>query len=514
MAAATEEIKNLVVGLYEVGAVKFGEFKLKSGIMSPVYFDLRVTVSYPALLQQIAKQLWEISKDAQHDVLCGVPYTALPFATAMSIMNGKPMVVRRKEAKDYGTKKMVEGVFSRGCKCLVVEDVVTSGASVMETARSLREEGLDVIDAVVLLDREQGGPDRIKGEGVTLRSVCLRQRREGESDMDQVLTVSTFIAVLQEKNLLDEATSVAKMSYGERAGMADSNMAKELLTLMESKQTNLSVAADVNTCAEVLQLAEAVGPHICLFKTHVDVLADFSLAFTLELQKIADKHRFLIFEDRKFADIGNTVAMQYGGGVYRIADWSHITNAHTVPGPGIIDGLAQVGKPKGRGLLLLGQMSSSGTLADGEYTKKTVEMAVARRDFCIGFICTSRLSEDPSMIHMTPGVQLEEGTDSLGQRYLTPEVVIGERTSDVIIVGRGIYKASDPAAAALQYKQRGWAGRDEAKKGEGKGRRRSKSELGGGEEGDKVVRRSSKGCGVSRSTCLLTLKTAYTTRLA
>ena len=74
-------------------------------------------------------------------------------------------------------------------------------------------------------------------------------------------------------------------------------------------------------------------------------------------------------------------------------------------------------------------MSSSGTLAAGDYTKKTVEMAEARRDFCMGFICTSRLSQDPAMVHMTPGVQLEQGTDNLGQRYLTPEIVITERTS-------------------------------------------------------------------------------------
>jgi uridine monophosphate synthetase len=149
--------------------------------------------------------------------------------------------------------------------------------------------------------------------------------------------------------------------------------------------------------------------------------------------------------------------MQYAGGVYKIADWSHITNAHTVPGPGIIDGLAVAGLPKGRGLLLLGEMSSSGTLAAGEYTKKTVEMAEQKRDFCMGFICTSRLSQDPGMLHMTPGVQLEAGTDSLGQRYLTPEIVLGERASDIIIVGRGIYRAADPAAAAVEYKARGWA---------------------------------------------------------
>ena len=466
--------------------------------MSPVYFDLRVTVSFPHVLKMVSDQLWEISKDGevwahpcpanvacvwgrmqahmeqiltrvmmQFDVMCGVPYTALPFATGMSLASGRPMIMRRKEAKDYGTKKMVEGMYKNGDKCLIVEDVVTSGASVNETSASLREEGLVVTDAVVLLDREQGGPERIAEDGVKLRAA---------------LTVSKFIAVLEKLNKLDAATcakvrefvaanrfgpsvdkapvtarTTAQMSYAERCGQTQNAMAKQILTVMEEKKTNLCVAADYNTCSEVLALAEAIGPHICVFKTHVDVLADFTPAFGEALLKLAEKHRFLIFEDRKFADIGNTVSMQYAGGVYKIADWSHITNAHTVPGPGIIDGLAVAGLPKGRGLLLLGEMSSSGTLAAGEYTKKTVEMAEQKRDFCMGFICTSRLSQDPGMLHMTPGVQLEAGTDSLGQRYLTPEIVLGERASDIIIVGRGIYRAADPAAAAVEYKARGWA---------------------------------------------------------
>eukprot|EP00802_Teleaulax_amphioxeia_P005478 Tamp_05482.p1 GENE.Tamp_05482~~Tamp_05482.p1 ORF type:complete len:363 (-),score=95.02 Tamp_05482:1800-2888(-) len=351
-------------------------------------------------------------------------------------------------------------------RCLIVEDVVTSGASVNETSASLREEGLIITDAVVLLDREQGGPERIAADGVKLRAA---------------LTVSKFIAVLEKLNKLDASTcakvrefvaanrfstapapqapvkTTAQMTYAERAASAQNAMAKSLLSLMESKQSNLSVAADLPTCAQVLALADAIGPHVCVLKTHVDVLSDFTPDFGPALLKIAEKHNFLIFEDRKFADIGNTVSMQYSGGVYKIADWSHITNAHTVPGPGIIDGLAVAGLPKGRGLLLLGEMSSSGTLAAGDYTKKTVEMALSKRDFCMGFISTSRLTEDGAMVHMTPGVQLEAGTDNLGQRYLTPEIVITERTSDIIIVGRGIYKAADPAAAAVEYKNRAWA---------------------------------------------------------
>jgi uridine monophosphate synthetase len=246
-----------------------------------------------------------------------------------------------------------------------------------------------------------------------------------------------------------------KKSLQERAELSLNPTAKKLFTLMESKQTNLAVAADLTSSHALLKLAETIGPEICILKTHIDILDDFTPEVTQELRHLADLHRFLIFEDRKFADIGNTVCYQYRGGIYRIADWADIITAHAVPGPGIISGLKEIGLPKGRALLLLAEMSSDGTLARGSYTDQTVKMAEAHSEFVIGFIALKKLSDNPRWIYMTPGVQLACGKDALGQHYQTPESVITAGT-DLIIVGRGIYGTEDPKSQAKTYRRAAW----------------------------------------------------------
>ena len=252
-------------------------------------------------------------------------------------------------------------------------------------------------------------------------------------------------------------------TYTSRAEAHTSPVAQRLFKLMDTKQTNLCASVDVKTTAEFLSLIDKLGPFICLVKTHIDIVDDFSYEGTIvPLLALAAKHNFMIFEDRKFADIGNTVKSQYSGGVYKIAQWSDITNAHGVTGAGIVQGLKEAAKEttsQPRGLLMLAELSSKGSIAHGKYTEETVEIAKTDKEFVIGFIAQRDMGgadEGFDWIVMTPGVGLDDKGDALGQQYRTVGEVIKTGT-DIIIVGRGLFgKGRDPVVEGARYRDAGW----------------------------------------------------------
>lgn len=157
--------------LFDTGAVRLGQFTLHSGRVSPIYLDLRVLVSYPQALKEVAAAYTTQLTSLQYDLLAAVPYAGLPIGVAISLLINQPLIYPRKEMKSYGTGKGIEGVWQAGQTAVMIEDLVTSGDSVIQGISILRQAGLTITEAVVLIDREQGGRENLAAQGVTLHAV-------------------------------------------------------------------------------------------------------------------------------------------------------------------------------------------------------------------------------------------------------------------------------------------------------------------------------------------------------
>ena len=357
-----------------------------------------------------------------------------------------------------------------------------------------------------------------------------------------------------------------KATFANRAETTNHPLTSYLFKLMDLKASNLCLSADVQSAHQLLNLAHKIGPYIVVLKTHHDMVRDWDFdprnGTGARLGALARRHGFLIFEDRKFGDIGNTVELQYVHGTAHIIDWAHIVNVNMIPGKASVDSLATAAKrwrerypyevrtsvtvgtptadsfdgdddedkteqthdmipitrnlpivrrpddgrkgsivstttvtqqyelatsprwnknaserdevlfagieeaPLDRGLLILAQMSSKGNFMTPEYTTACIEAAREHKEFVMGFVSQETLNREPtdSFINMTPGCQLpppgeeEEETngDGKGQQYNTPERIIGQAGSDIVIVGRGILKAGDPEEEAERYRSAAW----------------------------------------------------------
>jgi len=170
------DVDQLANALFDHGCVQLGSFTLKSGLTSPIYIDLRLLVSHPQLLGQVAAMLARVARDLTFDRIAAIPYAALPIGTAMALQMDRPMIYPRREVKGHGTRRPIEGTFSAGETALLVDDLITRGHSKLEAIEALEAVGLVVRDVLVLIDREQGGEDDLAGRGYRLHAALKLTR--------------------------------------------------------------------------------------------------------------------------------------------------------------------------------------------------------------------------------------------------------------------------------------------------------------------------------------------------
>ncbi|HEY9641172.1 MAG TPA: orotate phosphoribosyltransferase, partial [Coleofasciculaceae cyanobacterium] len=162
---------DLILQLYDIGCILFGEFVQASGATFPYYIDLRKIISNPQIFHQILQAYAELLKPLRFDRIAGIPYGSLPTATGLALRLNYPMIFPRKEVKAHGTRRVIEGNFLPGETIVVVDDILISGNSALEGAAKIKSVGLEVRDIVVFLDHEQGVKDRLRDQGYQAHAV-------------------------------------------------------------------------------------------------------------------------------------------------------------------------------------------------------------------------------------------------------------------------------------------------------------------------------------------------------
>jgi uridine monophosphate synthetase len=195
--ALKDYLADLADALLEIGCVKFGRFTLKSGLQSPIYIDLRMLVSFPRLLDQVARAYVPVLRSLRFDRLAALPYAAVPIGAAVSLQGGWPMIYPRKEIKAYGTKADIEGVYSSGELVVVIDDLATTGGTKFEAIDKLVSAGLFVRDVVVLIDRQSGAAQALAQAGYRLHSVFTLEQLLAHWERNRRVPVEQIAAVRQ-----------------------------------------------------------------------------------------------------------------------------------------------------------------------------------------------------------------------------------------------------------------------------------------------------------------------------
>ncbi|MBI96168.1 orotate phosphoribosyltransferase [bacterium] len=288
-------INEIIDNLIKCNCIQKGLFKLKNGDTSRYYFNMKNLISYPKLLKIIGDELYK--KLPEFDIICGIPYGGLPIASYISTTYNKPMIIIRDKKKEYGMENLIEGEYKDTDKCIIIDDVITTGGSIKEIYELLKDK-VQIVNTVVIMDRQQ---------------------HDFEKDNYTYLLCKNDIIKYYLKKISTE------------------------------KNSKICFSADITDPYKLINILSEIGEYIVICKLHYDIIDDDKYDGNLinDIIELSIKHNFLLMEDRKFVDISYIVDKQYK----RYKNWVDLVTVHGSCNPDVLKKLS--------GALLVSNMSNN-----------------------------------------------------------------------------------------------------------------------------------------------------------
>lgn len=414
----------LINKILSIGIIEHGTFTLKSGLQSNTYIDLRKLYSYPMIMTDISHELSKLIDITDDYYIVGIPTGGVPYACHISTIINKPMLYVREEPKSHGKKQIIEGDIKFGKNIILIEDVISTGSSIVKFIDILESEGFHIVQILCIMNRNLGGVEKLTNDGYNIKSLF---------NVDQLTNHKTIPNSLT--NCKDTVNPIVH----------------KLINIMEDKKTNITLSIDTTANPnEILNIVDRIGMYVCAIKLHCDCI-DFTTMypnnFFDKLNELKHKYSFLVIEDRKYADIPYISLKQFEA-IRRKVD---IITMHGIIGEELVRAFDDYDKYNEIGVLLVHMLSSKDNLIDRTYSNNVKELATKYQNI-IGFVSQEKVLDN--YLTFTPGINIDinKKSDNIGQCYKEPS----NENSDVFIVGRGILESDDIIKTTIQYRNACW----------------------------------------------------------
>ena len=412
-----ELLKNIIISkLFEMNAIIQGDFTLKSGLKSNLYFDLRLLISHPSIYKYILELAELKYPDLFNNIniVTGIEFGGLPFSNYVSFNKNIPQIFIRSSIKNYGTKKAYEGNYQVHDKILLIDDVLTTGESIKTTIDKIESNNLNLSKILVILDR---------------------------SENKQTIFNYDYYPILT----LDDINN-----YPVNKKFYENAIADKIYNIALSKKSNIILSCDLDNWKDILKLIKNIGEHIIGIKFHIEIIKDFNKQVIQDILDIKTKYNLIIIEDRKLCDIG-MISIKELSGFFEIAHWADCITVHSMCGLDLFKNLNDI--YPNLGLLPVCEMSLKNSLFDDGYIKKSINILRTEYNIAGGIVQHNVMNiiKPFERLTLSPGINLTNTKDNYDQSYNNPNNLT-KKTGLIWIIGRGIYENDN----ILEYKKLGW----------------------------------------------------------